>query len=291
MPCYSPLSAYQLEGGEIVFAERGSVLRSLELPCGQCIGCRLERSRVWAMRCMHEASLYDDNWFLTLTYDEKNLPSPPSLDYRHFQLFMKRLRKKRDKVRFYMCGEYGEQYDRPHYHACLFNLKLDDLVVYSSAEGRELYTSKFLNSLWQKGQVMVGAVTFDSAAYVARYCMKKVTGRNAEEYYHRFYLSTGEVYDAKPEFNSMSRRPGIGRGWIDKFGPDVFNYDHVIVNGFETRPGRYYDKVRAEVDPLGLEEAKCGRLEKANSDDNTEARLAVKAAVARSRLNLKHRYL
>ena len=190
-----------------------------------------------------------------------------------------------------MCGEYGEQYDRPHYHACLFNLKLDDLVVYSSAEGRELYTSKFLNSLWQKGQVMVGAVTFDSAAYVARYCMKKVTGRNAEEYYHRFDLSTGEVYDAKPEFNSMSRRPGIGRGWIDKFGPDVFNYDHVIVNGFETRPGRYYDKVRAEVDPLGLEEAKCGRLEKANSDDNTEARLAVKAAVARSRLNLKHRYL
>ena len=151
MPCYKPLKAFQCLDGSIVFAElkRNDIVKSLELRCGQCVGCRLERSRQWAVRCMHEASLYKNNCFLTLTYSDEYLPDDYSLHYEDFQKFMKRLRKRfkglepaayaesTDKmkrlrkrlkfpIRFYMAGEYGEQFGRPHFHACIFNFDFSD---------------------------------------------------------------------------------------------------------------------------------------------------------------------
>lgn len=313
MTCFSPITAWQLESGEITFSERGNIRRELQLPCSQCIGCRLERSRVWATRVMHEASLYDQNYFVTLTYDDEHLPRPPSLHYRHFQLFIKRLRqtlarkysvpssarnasgKQAQRVsplRFYMCGEYGETTQRPHYHACLFNLPLKDLIVYSQSTKGTLYTSATLTTAWQYGAVLIGALTFDSAAYVSRYCMKKVTGKNAADHYNRVDLDTGEFYDATPEFNRMSLKPGIGRPWLDKYASDVFNHDHVIINGRTTRPGRYYDRVRESLDPFGMEDAKYERYKKSLlCKDNTSERLRTREACARAKLKLKERNL
>lgn len=293
MACYHPIDAWQLESGEIKFVERGKVLRSLRLPCGQCIGCRLERSRRWAMRCLHEASLYDVNSFVTLTYDEDNCPR--SLNYRDFQLFMKRLRKYFPKARFFMCGEYGELYGRPHFHVCLFGVHFSDRVVHSKrASGNTLYTSALLSKLWTVGFSSIGDVTFESAAYVARYVTKKVTGKAAEEHYTRIDRYTGELYNVEPEFAHMSLKPGIGQPWLKKFMCDVYPHDYVIVNGMKVRPPKYYDNIFREHGAVrDVSDFEFARFEKALSleVDATPERLAVKETIAKARLDLKRRVL
>lgn len=292
MACFYPLSAWQTDSGEIVFSERGKISRALNLPCGQCVGCRLERSRVWAVRVMHEATMHDQSYFVTLTYNDEHLPSPPTLIYRHFQLFMKSLRKAVGKpLRFYMCGEYGEEGYRPHFHACIFGLPLCDLCLFSESNDIKLYTSKFLDSIWKRGFVTVGSVTFESAAYVSRYVMKKRTGSQAEEFYTRVDVNTGEVYCLEPEFNRMSLKPGIGAPWIEKFGGDVFNYDHIVINGRTMRPGRFYDKYREKVDPDGFYAVQHERYLKSLTlgDDYSPDRLHARAVVAAAGLNFKKR--
>jgi len=123
LTCYHPLRAFKTVSGTIVFnGNKPNIKEALNLPCGKCIGCRLDRSRQWAIRCMHEASLYERNCFITLTYSDEFLPNDRSVNVRHFQLFMKKLRKRfGPNIRFYHCGEYGEKTSRPHYHALLFN--------------------------------------------------------------------------------------------------------------------------------------------------------------------------
>ena len=162
MPCYHPISAYQCTDGSIVFYEskRHDVSRSLQLPCGQCVGCRLERSRQWAIRCMHEAQMHTQNCFLTLTYDDAHLPSDRSLHYRDFQLFIKRLRKRYPgrRIRYYMAGEYGENFGRPHWHACIFGFDFDDKKLWKRTSANSLlYRSKDLELLWPFGYSSIGA--------------------------------------------------------------------------------------------------------------------------------------
>lgn len=286
MPCYSPLHAWRggvLPSGkrEILFKKSRSgtaSVVSLKLPCGQCIGCRLERSRQWALRCVHEASLHDRNCFITLTYNDDNIPDGGSLCVRDFQLFMKRLRKYAhgSRIRFFHCGEYGDKLGRPHYHAIVFGFDFDDKVLYKvTPRGDKLYRSSALESLWTVGHSILGDVTFESAAYVARYCVKKVTGKNADLHYAD--VVTGEL--RKPEYTTMSRRPGIGRGWYDKWKADVFPRDYVVSRGIKMRPPKFYDgiyeledletfrslKVRRisrvrELDPTGLGETGDRRL-------------------------------
>lgn len=207
MPCYKPLDAYRgslLPSGKraVVFQRKDAVLLSdFKLPCGQCIGCRLERSRQWAMRCVDEASMWADNSFVTLTYDDAHLPKDKSLHVEDFQGFMKRLRQDvwrkshRRDVRFFHCGEYGEKYSRPHFHACLFNLAFHDRKPWKASKaGEMMYRSPTLESLWPNGYSAVSDVTFESAAYVARYVLDKVTGPAAETHYERADTKTGEVF-------------------------------------------------------------------------------------------------
>lgn len=208
----------------------------VKLPCGQCIGCRLERSRQWAIRCVHEASLHKENCFITLTYDEEHIPKDHSLNKRDFTLFMKKLRKKYgSKIRFFMCGEYGDQLLRPHYHACLFNFRPPDLLPWAvRADKITLYRSAAMEKLWSRGYVTVGDVSFESAAYVARYVVKKVTGSKAADYYR----------DKLPEYTNQSRRPGIAAGWLEKYKTDVYPLDKIVIrDGTQCRPPRYYDKI------------------------------------------------
>jgi len=242
MPCYHPLTAYRTQSGQVVFSANPKiVVAELTLPCGQCVGCRLERSRQWAVRCMHEASLHTDNCFITLTYDEANCPV--SLDYSHFQKFMKRLRKfYKVPIRFYMCGEYGELEARPHFHACLFGFNFPDRQPLRLLGNSKMFKSESLAKLWPFGFSSIGAVNFESAAYVARYVMKKVTGDLADTHYQTIVMETGEIIQRLPEFCHMSLKPGIGANWIDKFSSDVYPSDEVIVRGRSTRPPRYYDK-------------------------------------------------
>lgn len=262
-------------------------------PCGQCIGCRLERSRQWAIRCVHEASLYDQNCTLTLTYDDEHLPENGSLHYRDAQLFFKRLRKKYGRnIRFYLGGEYGETTKRPHYHIALFNFDFADKQYFSkTAQGHKLYTSEELNKLWGKGpNNTIGALTFESAAYIARYIMKKQTGQFAAEHYTRL-TEDGELIQLKPEFNNMSRRPGIGSRWLEKFQTDVYPHGAVVHNGAEGPPPRYYDKWFKKQEPEKYEEMKKKRMRNAvkTSKDKTERRLKVREKVKKAQLSMLKR--
>jgi len=302
MACFHPIAAYQLDSGEVVFVERGRIKRPLFLPCGQCVGCRLERSRQWAVRCMHEAQMYDNNIFVTLTYDDDHLPTNSSLNYRHFQLFMKRLRKDFSgrSVRFYMCGEYGEDFQRPHFHACLFNCFFTDRKIQGKLpSGASLYVSERLERLWPFGFSSIGDVTFESAAYVARYCMKKVTGRNADAHYERVDWATGEIIQVEPEFSRMSLKPGIGADFFAKYRDDIYTRspdgvkDMVVMRGKVMKPPRYYDKLLEKASDFSSDYVEFLRYKKAQmfGDDNSPERLVVREKCAEAALKLKVRSL
>lgn len=300
----------------------------IEIACGQCIGCKLERSKQWAIRCMHEAQMHEKNSFITLTFDQESLQkrsNPWSLDHREFQLFMKKLRKEyvpkcpyktgtdehkdwmRDNgVRYFHCGEYGEvcrycmnskkfckcgpieewnerkRPGRPHYHACLFNFDFEDKYLFKiSNAGEKYYRSPTLEKLWPYGQSMIGDVTFESAAYVARYITKKVNGEAAEDHYRQLDYETGEIYDIKPEYITMSRRPGIGKWWYEKYKEDVYPKDFVTVRGKKMNPPRFYDRILEQEDVYRYEEIKEKRVEKGKkyNDNNTRERLDVREKV------------
>lgn len=292
MPCFSPLKVYRSrevgKNGKLGISfhiRSGFFDRPMKIPCGQCIGCRLEKSRQWAIRCMNEASLYDENCFITLTYSDENLPKNSSLLKRDFQLFMKRLRKEFSpkKIRFYSCGEYGEQFSRPHYHACLFGLDFADKIKYKG----DMYRSPTLEKLWPYGYSMIGSVTFDSAAYVARYVTKKLTGKMAEKYY-TVDKRTGEVLAEKtPEFSLMSRRPGIGAPWLEKWQKEVYSTDSVISRGREMKPPKFYDK-KYEIDyPEKMELIKKAR--RIATRELTDEKLLVKQHNVEAKFRLKNR--
>jgi hypothetical protein len=268
--------------------------RSEQIPCGQCIGCRLDRSRIWAIRCMHEASMFDNNCFITLTYDDEHLPFDGSLNKDDWQKFMKRLRKRfkgmqevisSDKssfpIRYFHAGEYGDRLGRPHYHACLFNFDFEDKEFFKTVNEQHLYTSKTLQELWPFGFSTIGSVTFDSAAYVARYIMKKIYGDSADEHYSRFDPITGELRRLLPEYCTQSRRPGIAANWYTKFSADVYPDDFVVVNGRKVKPPKYYDSKLEMVDPYLFEDIKHERYvaSRKHLDNNTPDRLEVREKV------------
>jgi hypothetical protein len=227
-----------------------------------------------------------------LTFDDENLnkrENPLSVDVSDFQKFMKRLRKKYGKgIRFFHCGEYGDLYGRPHYHACLFNHDFDDRRLYSVRDDVRLYTSESLQELWPFGFSSVGDVTFDSAAYVARYIMKKINGENAWHHYSEIDFDTGEIINQrKPEYTTMSRRPGIGKGWYEKFKNDLYPHDRVYCNGALMNVPKFYDKQLEKENPYQLEDLKSRRVEVAKkyADDNTPERLRVKERIKQRKLN------
>lgn len=288
MPCHHPLQAVfslRADGKKnITFSNINAKLfhmgvkplgdNNISIPCGKCMGCRLERSRQWAVRCLHESKMYDNNCFITLTYDDDNLAKyvpDGSLNREHFQLFMKRLRTKysNDKIRVFYCGEYGENLGRPHFHACLFNFDFPDKKFWKRSCDEKLYISDALYSLWPFGFHGIGSVTFESAGYIARYCTKKINGDMAKAHYQ----------GRTPEFVGMSLKPGIGKPWLDKFGKtDVFPHDEVIVRGAKCKPPRYYDKVLESIDPerfADIRESRQSRAEE-KEDDNTYSRLLIK---------------
>lgn len=299
MPCYHPITAWyskdRNKSGKrsLVFSPNRAEDpdRPIEVSCGQCIGCRIDRSRQWAIRCIHEASLYDKNCFITLTFNDEALKvrdNPYTVDVRDFQLFMKRLRKRfpDQKIRFFHCGEYGEKYGRPHYHACLFNFDFEDKELFRVANGNRLYVSETLQELWPYGFNIIGDVTLESAAYVARYIMKKITGDRAESHYMLVDGDTGEYLGhKKPEYITMSRRPGIAHDWYMKYQDDTMK-DFLTINGKKMKIPKYYDKLLEKTRPYEFDLMKEKRVENAIQfrDNNTPERLKVREEVQQAKL-------
>lgn len=316
MSCYYPVKGWRSQNVNpatgrrpIVFnLKEGFADMPIEVPCGRCIGCRLDKSREWAIRCMHEASLHEDNMFLTLTYSDQYLPEGSTLNPKHFTDFMKRYRKHVDpiKIRFFHCGEYGkndpenpkhrETYlasnlGRPHYHAIIFGHDFKDKVLYSERGGHQLYYSPTLEKLWPFGFNTIGSVTFESAAYVARYVTKKIGGEMAENHYMRLDPSTGEYFKLKPEYTTMSRRPGIGKDWFDKFKGDCYPKDFITHKGKQIKIPKFYDSILEKEDIELYEKIKRKRRIKAEDNKDDTERLIAKEKVKKRQFKLLKRTL
>ncbi len=270
MPCYHPIPMWYSKvvnketGKRSLTANYGNAWRPLGrlpetiyVPCGQCVGCRLEYSRQWAMRCVHEFETAGRvGSFITLTYNPDNLPPDGRVHKDHYQKFMKRLRKKfGNGLRFFACGEYGHQYKRPHYHAIIFGLHLPDLMIHTVKHGYQYYRSPILERLWPYGFSLVGNVTFESAAYVARYVFKKQKG--------------DDVDDSLQPFVLMSRMPGLGHDWYDKYKEQVYPNDFIVIrDGVTCKPPQYYDSLLEKDNPELYEQVKKARQDKYRRDES-----------------------
>lgn len=222
MQCENPMLIKE-RNKDIPFSKRDYIY----VPCGKCFACQMNKARDWSYRIMNESKLYEENVFITLTYNEENLPrvseTQGTLVKRDLQNFMKRLRKAiaPRKIRFFACGEYGEKYVRPHYHLIIFNLGQSTL----------LQQPALLERCWPFGFVSVGSVTFGSASYVARYTTKLLTGDKKKLY---------KEYNIEPEFALMSRKPGIGVPFLSKVADFAKNHKFLRQGQFKVSVPRLY---------------------------------------------------
>lgn len=313
MSCKFPLTAYRgretnPETGKRPLSfnsSKGFYDTQLKIACGQCRACRRDYAKEWAIRCLHEASRFKNNCFITLTFNDKHINSTGTLVKEDFQLFMKRFRKaytgyepvtdRNGKthypIRYYHCGEYGSINGRPHHHACIFNFSFTDKILWKDDGRVKLYRSPSLERLWSHpitgdsyGYSTVGDVTYDSACYVAGYVSKKITGDKAPDHYQ----------GRQPEYCTMSRRPGIGQSWFDKYSDDIKRNSGSLVmpGGFKHRLPKYYDKQFEITDLDAFKDIKAHRAEVVrNQTDNDQRRLYTKQLVEDGKYALKKRKL
>jgi len=368
MPCYHPITAYKpRDGGKLEFTSSKVDADEITIPCGQCRGCRRKRSREWAIRCVHEIRAHTFNCFITLTYNNDNLPQDAGLNHKHFAEFIGRLRAalhreinrrentptptigadegpdavkararqqhaswtskagerllpsrplrgaegrggehqnrflydlgevsksqpsrrkeraaRRLHVGYYMCGEYGERNGRPHYHALLFGVDFADRQFHTMRNGNRIDTSKTLEKLWGMGFASVGGATYESARYISEYILKKL--RDGKTTRQQVNLQTGEIEEVKKEYNAMSRRPGVGSGYLSKHG-EYLAHGWVIHKESKIPPPRYYDKWFSKYNPEQWEALQHQRylLQQLHREHHTPERLAVQELVDRAK--------
>lgn len=283
MPCASPLKAYRpANGGPVRFNQPrdGKAYTPMDIPCGQCILCRLEHARQWAVRITHEASQWPTNSFITLTYSDEHLPEHGSLQYDHLEKFWKRLRKRIGKLRYYAVGEYGDEHQRPHYHACVFGHDFTEEKEFVREGDKPLWTNKVLQETWGLGRTSAGALTFETAQYTAAYVTKKL---NNEKRYVRIDEESGELVDLEQPQARMSRRPAIGATWLNKYGNQVFAWDEVVINGRPQKPPKFYDRWLEKRSEIAMQMIKDQRKEGSRKYTEEESRARARNAHARTK--------
>lgn len=238
---------------------------------------------------MHEYRFHDESSFITLTYSDDKLPPGGSLRPPDFQKFMKRLRKEcGKKIRFFHCGEYGEKFARPHYHAIIFgeSFRKDAFHQRKTRQGHLVWRSPMLEKLWPSGISEVGEVTFESCAYVARYVTKKVNGNQAKLHYS-IWDEHGELHELVPEYATMSRRPGIGHMHFEKYAQEIYPRDEIIVRGKQCKPPKFYDKLLERYKPelyMNLKESREIALTSSPIEERSPQRLAIREEVKRAQI-------
>lgn len=257
------------------------------IPCGKCLGCKMQKQKEWAIRSVLEADNYKDNYFVTLTYDDNHKPWDDYfinqetgevieddgtwngyLDQRDMQLFFKRLRStwkrryKHEGIRYFYCGEYGAN-ERPHYHAIIFNFPIDPrtLKIYKvdKASGKMLYTSDEIEKIWRNGFVVIEEFDYNAAAYVAGYVQKKQSSCRDYDY----YAQKGQT----PEYVRMSQ--GIGKDYLLKH-MDIYDNDEIITKTgrmkiVRAKIPRYFDEIVKELENIDVEMLKSKRKESAQN--------------------------
>lgn len=250
----------------VLLPSTGELIEPFKIPCGRCLGCRIDKSIDWATRLSCEVLEHspDECYFLTLTYDNDHVPtatlpdgsSAMTLSSNDVTLFIKRFRSRfpDSTLRYFYCGEYGPRTYRPHYHFISLGIRIPDLVPYSrNFQGDLYFTSRLMDELWPHGHTIIGDVTWESCAYVARYTTKK--------------LGNGPDFERAglyPEFARMSRRPGIGSSYFDNNFERIYSHDKVVLpstgNLRSCTPPRYFDKKFEEIDPVRLAKFKSQRM-------------------------------
>lgn len=260
----------------------GRYRRVQVIPCGKCIGCRLEYSKQWATKGIYEAEMHKENWFLTLTYDDEHLPIGSNtidpntgeeknplisgtLRAKDFTNFIKKLRSYYERkynhtgIRFMGCGEYGESSNRAHYHCIMFNLPIpiEMMKFHEYNDNQEpMYRVPEIEQIWGKGIVVAAEVNFNTCAYVARYITKKVGIPTEKDYY--------KCLGIEPEFFRMSRKPGIGREYYEQHKNEIYEKDQLLVRKYKggmmkVKPPKYYDKLYDIENPEKFEKIKENR--------------------------------
>lgn len=261
MPCAAPIAAHRpANGGPLSFngeKRDGQAWIKIDIPCGYCILCREEQARQQAVRITHEAMLYEESSFVTLTYNDTHLPPYGGLRYGDLQKFWKRLRKSRGKMRYYAVGEYGDKSLRPHYHACIFGHAFCTDRIIVRTDPYLLWTSPALEQAWGLGEVRVGALDFRTARYTASYVTKKL---RSKQKYVRVDEETGELIALEQPRAFMSRN--LGKKWWEQNYHHVTAHDMVVINGQRQKPPKAYDRWLEEKSELALEMLKEERREK-----------------------------
>lgn len=280
----------------------------IKVPCGKCIGCKLDYSRMWATRSVHEAFMHDyykDCAFITLTFNPDMLlrrENPHSLNKTAFRSWVKRLRRAIEykygkTIRLMACGEYGAKHKRPHYHAIIYGFNFPDKYVwkYNRIRGQDIiyYRSPFLEEVWTPaglddsyGFSVIGLVNFETSAYVARYVTKKLFGKAASAVYK----------DKEPEFLTTSRNPGLGYSYFEKYYKDMFNHGYVTLpNGFKAPIPRYYSNKLETFNPELYSKWSMDKQDKLIENvfienlDSTKERLIVREELKKYNLDVLHR--
>lgn len=288
----------------------------IEVPCNNCVGCKLEYSRQWSIRMMHEARMHPASCFLTFTYNDQAIPQNYGLDVRTVQLFFKKFRKalsmkmkhrrlehsahiraycrhNTTKIRYFACGEYGDLNGRPHYHAIVFNYDPPDKVfLETSTSGEPVYRSATIERLWGHGNTATQAVTLKSCAYVARYVTKKVhTGDDfGASRYYRLSPVDGCMHQVHAEFSVKSNRPGLGAAFAAKFKSDYYPSGFLVVDGVRQAPPKFYLSKLTEKEQQRLKR-QARRLGLKNKPHQTTERRLARAAVRDARIKKLQRNL
>ncbi|AYP28958.1 MAG: putative replication initiation protein [Bacteriophage sp.] len=295
MGCNNPKKAWHIPGDitprgkpKLRFAYPGTEADEILLPCNRCTGCYMNIGQDWMTRLINESAMHEWSWFLTLTYDEENLPYGNSLVPEHSHKFARALRdhfrRRGEKIRHYMIGEYGGRFGRPHYHGIVFGPEFSDRKKVATRNGEHTcFESPLIAKLWGKGIHELSLASPDTMAYVSKYVTKKALTREDPFAHHYVVPETGEMIPQEPEFAHMSRRPGIGAKWLDKWTGDVFPSDEIVANGKAMRVPRYYYNRLKERDPELAERVRASRKKKALAVpliETTTRRRKVKETIA-----------
>jgi len=303
MACNNPLKGYfskevNVSGKRSIVFDVNNAIddMSIDLPCGQCIACKISKNGEWALRMMHEASCHKENSFITLTYSDEVLferDNPHTLVKKDAQKFIKDLRyrlkaeaKKNGtevpKFKYFIVGEYGDKSKRVHLHAIIFGYAWnDDRELHHISNGNELYSSEALEKVWGKGNCLIGGVDKESCGYCAGYTTKKINGDMAEEHYVHVN-DNGEVFKIIPEFCMMSTKTPIGYEWYLKYGSDT-KKDFITNKGKKFKIPKLYDRMLEKLDPIDFDDVKEKREVSMRTEqcirENRPERLKVKEAV------------
>ena len=315
MPCFHLNMLYPTgDGRRTAKPPKDGDTKPLPTACGRCIGCRARLATDAGIRGAHELEFHDHARFLTITYENEALPAGRNLSKADIRAFWLKLRRATpDKLKILYCGEYGGQTGRPHYHAIVYGLRVEDEIpVTSNAHGHELCRSDTLEALWAKGAIWIGDVTADSCAYVGGYLLKDMGGDYDADKPYFAMTSIGEEFrDVRPYVSYP--HGGLGRQWIEKYLDSVFPDGQVIrgkissVKPVGMLPGgiplitprggsrplkkypapRYYEKVCEQIDPEKYELFRRKREEYAQSPayqrELTKERLRVRKEVFKAR--------